>query len=106
VFRPISRVRVHAGAGYNLIAPGLRAGATVVAFPFWITPSVSVEAGHYFRGDANGAVRMITGDAEFDEPMLRDVGYSYANGPTAPLNEVATLDGLTVKPLTVLEDSR
>lgn len=80
VFRPISRVRVHAGAGYNLIAPGVRAGATVVAFPFWITPSASLEVGHYFRGDANGAVRMITGDAEFDEPMLRDVGYSYANG--------------------------
>src|SRR5215210_4314165 len=30
----------------------------------------------------------------------------YANGPTAPLNEVATLDGLTVKPLAVIEDSR
>src|SRR3989337_1495520 len=30
----------------------------------------------------------------------------YANGPTAPLNEVATLDGLTGRPLAVLEDSR
>ena len=30
----------------------------------------------------------------------------YANGPTAPLNEVATLDGLTVRPLAVIEDSR
>src|SRR5688500_5292336 len=30
----------------------------------------------------------------------------YANGPTAPLNEVANLDGLTVRPLAVLEDSR
>lgn len=30
----------------------------------------------------------------------------YPNGPTAPLNEVATLDGLTVRPLAVLEDSR
>ena len=30
----------------------------------------------------------------------------YANGPTAPLNEVATLDGLTVRPIAVLEDSR
>src|SRR5688572_32249369 len=29
----------------------------------------------------------------------------YANGPTAPLNEVANLDGLTVRPLAVLEDS-
>jgi hypothetical protein len=30
----------------------------------------------------------------------------YANGPTAPLNEVATLDGLTVRPVAILEDSR
>lgn len=30
----------------------------------------------------------------------------YANGPTAPLNEVANLDGLTVRPLAVIEDSR
>src|SRR5688500_3289851 len=30
----------------------------------------------------------------------------YANGPTAPLNEVATLDGLTVRPLAIIEDSR
>jgi hypothetical protein len=30
----------------------------------------------------------------------------YAHGPTAPLNEVATLDGLTVRPLAVIEDSR
>ena len=30
----------------------------------------------------------------------------YAHGPTAPLNEVANLDGLTVRPVAVLEDSR
>ena len=30
----------------------------------------------------------------------------FANGPTAALNEVANLDGLTVRPLAVLEDSR
>ena len=30
----------------------------------------------------------------------------YANGPTASLNEVANLDGLTVRPLAVVEDSR
>lgn len=30
----------------------------------------------------------------------------FANGPTASLNEVANLDGLTVRPLTVIEDSR
>jgi hypothetical protein len=30
----------------------------------------------------------------------------YANGPTAPLNQVATLDGITVRPVAVLEDSR
>ena len=30
----------------------------------------------------------------------------YANGPTARLNEVANLDGITVRPLEVIEDSR
>ena len=30
----------------------------------------------------------------------------FANGPTASLNEVANLDGLTVRPLAVIEDSR
>ncbi|HEU5285873.1 MAG TPA: hypothetical protein VFU20_05100 [Sphingomicrobium sp.] len=30
----------------------------------------------------------------------------YGNGPTAPLNEVANLDGITVRPLAVMEDSR
>jgi len=29
-----------------------------------------------------------------------------ANGPTAPLNEVANLEGLTVRPLEIVEDSR
>ena len=28
------------------------------------------------------------------------------NGPTAPLGEVANLDGITVRPLAVIEDSR
>ncbi len=30
----------------------------------------------------------------------------FANGPTAPLGEVANLDGITVRPLEVIEDSR
>ena len=31
---------------------------------------------------------------------------TYANGPTAALGEIATLEGVTVKPLDVVEDSR
>jgi hypothetical protein len=30
----------------------------------------------------------------------------YANGPTAPLNEVANVSGIAVRPLAVIEDSR
>ena len=30
----------------------------------------------------------------------------FANGPTAPLGETANLDGITVRPLEVVEDSR
>ncbi len=33
-------------------------------------------------------------------------GRDYANGPTAALNEIASLEGITVRPLAVIEDSR
>ncbi len=78
VLRPTPRIRAHGGLSFNGFAPGVRGGVTVAAFPFWITPTLTVEAGRYFKGDANGLVRMISGNAEFDEPVLRELGYDYA----------------------------
>lgn len=80
VMRAHPAVSVHAGAGHNLISPGLRAGVSVQPIPWWFRPSLNLEAGHYFPGNANEALRTIGAtDAEEDHPMLSEVGYSYAN---------------------------
>src|SRR5262249_47189093 len=76
VFRPAAWVRAHGGGGTNLIAPGVRAGVSLMPLPGM---SLNAEGGHYFRGDANGLARMLSGDGTVDVPALRDVGYDYAN---------------------------
>lgn len=79
VWRPSPRIRAHGGAGFNGVAPGLRAGVSVAAFPYWITPTLSAEVGHYFAGNANTLGQKLSGDPEFDQPVLREFGYDYVN---------------------------
>jgi hypothetical protein len=76
VVRPARWLRLHGGGGYNLISKGLRAGATLV--PFGMGPSATVEAGHYFDGDANGLAQRFAGQS-FQSTLLEKVGYDYAN---------------------------
>lgn len=75
VFRPFRPLHVHAGVGTNLIAIGVRAGASLYLLPTQVSPSLNAEAGHYFPGNANGLG--FTEDADY--PLLRQVGYDYAN---------------------------
>jgi len=77
VYRPLRLVNVHAGLGTNLIGVGVRTGATLYVLPTAIAPSVAVELGHYFAGNANVAMRRLGIDS--DSPLLREVGYDYAN---------------------------
>jgi hypothetical protein len=77
--RATPRLRLEAGGGYNGVNAGIRGGASLSLLPAWITPVVAVEAGRFFRGDANPMARWLTGDEGLDEPLLRDVGYDFAN---------------------------
>ena len=56
VVRPLSFLRAHAGAGYNAISTGFRAGATL-SLPFWLSPTASISYGMYPEGDANPIAR-------------------------------------------------
>lgn len=76
VFRPLSWLRAHGGGGYNMISKGVRAGVSLI--PFGSGPSATLEAGHYFEGDANGLARRFAG-ASFQSALLERVGYDYAN---------------------------
>jgi hypothetical protein len=79
VWSPVDPLHVHAGLGTNLISMGLRAGATVFILPTTISPTASIELGHYFPGDANAAAERFGLGDDDDNPLLREIGYDYAN---------------------------
>lgn len=77
VFRPFSWVRAESGLSYNMISKGVRAGVSLL--PFGSGPSGTLEAGHYFNGNANGIARSIAGAGFHDSAILQSVGYDYVN---------------------------
>ena len=77
VVRPARWLRLTGGGTYNMISSGLRAGASLL--PFGWGPSLSVEGGHYFDGDANGVMRRFAGASYQSNAVLERVGYDYAN---------------------------
>jgi hypothetical protein len=79
VVRPVSRLRLHAGATHNAISTGMRGGITLAPLRTWFSPTLSLDVGTYPEGDANPLARKVTGDAMFSSAMFERVGYSYAN---------------------------
>jgi hypothetical protein len=77
VFRPFSWLRTEAGLSYNMISRGVRGGISLL--PFGSGPSATLEAGHYFNGNANGIARSIAGAGFHDSAILQQVGYDYVN---------------------------
>jgi hypothetical protein len=77
VVRPWQWLRVYGGAGTNTVSKGWRGGLSLV--PFGAGPSLSLEYGHYNDGDANGLVRRLMGGDFDDSPLLKKIGYDYAN---------------------------
>jgi hypothetical protein len=77
VYRPFRWLRAEAGGSYNMISKGVRGGVSLI--PFGMGPSASLEAGHYFDGNANGIARSIAGGGFQDNAILQRIGYDYAN---------------------------
>jgi hypothetical protein len=53
VFRPYKAFRFDGGVNYDLAGFGVRAGASYIPFEWGLTPTLNVEGGHYFEGDAS-----------------------------------------------------
>src|SRR4051812_17568326 len=68
VLRPWKALRFSVGGGYNLISKGVRGGVSLL--PFGRGPSLTVEAGHFFEGDANATARKYMGAAYEDIPIF------------------------------------
>jgi hypothetical protein len=77
-YRPWSWVRLQAGGGSNGVSAGVRGG--VVVIPLGAGPSLTLEGGHYFEGDANGIASQIIGPSYENNRTAQHVGYQFANG--------------------------
>jgi hypothetical protein len=53
VFRPWHFLRVEGGVNWNYVSYGLRGGVTVIPFEWGLTPTLHLEGGHFFPGDAS-----------------------------------------------------
>jgi len=53
MFRPWRPLRVEGGVSWNTVSVGLRGGVTVVPFEWGVTPTLHLEGGHFFDGDAS-----------------------------------------------------
>jgi hypothetical protein len=79
LFRPIDRLRLSAGGTWNYFGFGLQAGVGLKPFQWPIAPTLDLEAGHYFDADMTWLADQNAGVPTELRPLLRNVGYSYAN---------------------------
>jgi hypothetical protein len=75
--RPLKWLRLGLGAGTNSISPGIRGSATLL--PLGVGPSLTIEGGHYFDGNANQAVSAFAGSSYDGNGIAKQFGYQYAN---------------------------
>jgi len=77
--RPWHWLRFHGGMMYNTVSLGVEGGVSLIPFYSWITPALTLEAGRFFPGDANGMARRISGNSTLNSPLLRNVGYTFGS---------------------------
>jgi hypothetical protein len=76
--RPWSFARAQAAVGTNGISLGVRGGVTL-RMPTQFSPSLTLEAGHYFDGNANALASKFAGSNYQDSPVASAIGYQFAN---------------------------
>ncbi|MFL5321978.1 MAG: hypothetical protein ACJ790_20115 [Myxococcaceae bacterium] len=70
-------LELHGGVAYNGVTAGLRGGVTFLPWDRWYVPTLTLEVGDHPAGDANPAVRFLTGNPHLNISQLENVGYGY-----------------------------
>ena len=78
IVRPWSWMHVHGAVGTNAISMGVR-GGVLLRLPTWFSPSIGVEGGRYFEGDASPLLGKLAHTQYQDSAMVRRIGYRFAN---------------------------
>lgn len=76
--RPLSWLRLQASGGTNAISPGVRTGVSL-RLPQRVSPSLSIDVGKYFEGNANGVLRTVGGSGYRDSSTASKIGYEFVN---------------------------
>jgi hypothetical protein len=79
VYRPLSFLRLQGGPLTNGLGFGLRGGVSLVPFNFVVSPSLTVEYGHYFESDGRTFARALGVSLGQAEPALARLSYGFAN---------------------------
>ncbi|XXF77109.1 hypothetical protein P2318_29250 [Myxococcaceae bacterium GXIMD 01537] len=79
VVRPLSWLRLHAGATTNTISMGVRGGVSLLPLSTFIAPSLNLDAGHYFAGNYNKLIERFGGSTADGTALIQDVGYNHAS---------------------------
>jgi hypothetical protein len=77
VVRPLPWVRAHLGLVTNTISLGVRGGVSLLPLSTFVSPSLNLDAGHYFGGDYNALIERFGGTG--GTSLIRDVSYDYAS---------------------------
>jgi hypothetical protein len=70
VFRPWPFLRGEAGLNWNYVGFGVRGGVSYIPFEWGVTPTLNLEGGHFFSGDASS---FVGNDRPGVQLLLRDV---------------------------------
>lgn len=76
VFRPWYFVRLNAGVATDIIGFGVKGGVTLVPFHWGVVPTLGLEAGHFWQGDAT---KFGTASDPVVNTLLKSVGYDYVS---------------------------
>jgi hypothetical protein len=76
IFRPWKCLRVNAGLAYDVIGFGVRGGLSFVPWHWAVSPSLNLDFGHFFSGDAS----MFTSNpTPTQKALLRQITFDYVS---------------------------
>lgn len=90
LWRPLSWLRVHAGATASTVGYGVRGGVGLVPLKLAVSPLLELELGYALRADYDTLLERLGGQSRGTGALLSGLGYGYATAAAGlewPLSE-------------------